>query len=201
MMKNNEYNYNGFEASGEGPTINGVQIQYSCGKEGYKEITASYSRRKKGYGKPKHSWHSLLRVFHYIGPDKWRLLLVTFITILMVLINLLGGFIAAPLVDALLQPAVYAATGNWLMGGSFSGYADKYINKLTKETVKENIRSNMFYLSCSFVTYLKEQNLPNEDKILDAIVDMFFRVSNGLNLFYKYSIFIFNFSYFYIYFF
>ncbi len=128
MMKNNEYNYNGFDASGEGPTINGVQIQYSCGKEGYKEITASYSRRKKGYGKPKHSWHSLLRVFHYIGPDKWRLLLVTFITILMVLINLLGGFIAAPLVDALLQPAVYAATGNWLMGGSFSGYADKYIN-------------------------------------------------------------------------
>lgn len=127
-MKNNEYNYNGFDASGEGPTINGVQIQYSCGKEGYKEITASYSRRKKGYGKPKHSWHSLLRVFHYIGPDKWRFLLVTFITILMVLINLLGGFIAAPLVDALLQPAVYAATGNWLMGGSFSGYADKYIN-------------------------------------------------------------------------
>ena len=62
---------------------------------------------------------------------------------------------------------------------SIANFADKYINKLTKETVKENIRSNMFYLSCSFVTYLKEQNLPNEDKILDAIVDMFFRVSNG----------------------
>lgn len=62
---------------------------------------------------------------------------------------------------------------------SIANFADKYINKLTKETVKDNIRSNMFYLSCSFVTYLKEQNLPNEDKILDAIVDMFFRVSNG----------------------
>lgn len=62
---------------------------------------------------------------------------------------------------------------------SIANFADKYINKLTKETVKENIRSNMFYLSCSFVTYLKEQNLPNEDKILDAIVDMFFRVSVG----------------------
>lgn len=62
---------------------------------------------------------------------------------------------------------------------SIANFADKYINKLTKETVKENIRSNMFYLSCSFVTYLKEQNLPNEDKILDAIIDMFFRVSNG----------------------
>lgn len=62
---------------------------------------------------------------------------------------------------------------------SIANFADKYINKLTKETVEDNIRSNMFYLSCSFVTYLKEQNLPNEDKILDAIVDMFFRVSNG----------------------
>lgn len=62
---------------------------------------------------------------------------------------------------------------------SIANFADKYINKLTKETVKDNIRSNMFYLSCSFVTYLKEQNLPNEDKILDSIVDMFFRVSNG----------------------
>lgn len=62
---------------------------------------------------------------------------------------------------------------------SIAIFADKYIKKLTNGEVAENIRSNMFYLSCSFVTYLKEQNLPNEDKILDAIVDMFFRVSNG----------------------
>lgn len=62
---------------------------------------------------------------------------------------------------------------------SIAQLADKYISKLTKGKVADNVRSNMFYLSCSFVTYLKEQNLPNEDKILDSIVDMFFRVSNG----------------------
>ena len=45
----------GFNAVGHGPVVNGVEIQYSCGKEGYQNITASYSRRRKGYAKPEHS--------------------------------------------------------------------------------------------------------------------------------------------------
>lgn len=126
-MKERKYNYNGFTASGEGPLVNDVRIQYSCGKEGYKEITASYSRRKKGYGKPKHSWSSLLRVAHYLGPDKWVFVGVTFITILMIVINLLGAFISAPLVDSLLQPAVYSATNNWMIGGTSQGYFESTI--------------------------------------------------------------------------
>lgn len=126
-MKNKENKLNGFSASGQGPVINGVRIQYSCGKEGYKEITETYSKRRKGYGRPQHSWKSLVRVFHYISPDKWKLLAVTFITILIILINLLGTFISAPLVDSLLQPAVYSATGNWLIGGSLQGYYSQTI--------------------------------------------------------------------------
>ncbi len=71
---------NGFTSTGQGPVVNDVRIEYSCGKEGYQEITAAYSKRRQGYGKPKHSWKSLLRVMGYLGPDKWLFVLVTFIT-------------------------------------------------------------------------------------------------------------------------
>ena len=99
--------------TGTGPTINNVTIQYSCGKEGYEEQQNKYSQRKKGYGKPQHSWSSLMRVFHYVGPDKWKFTFVMFVTLLSVLISLLGAFISAPLVDGVLTPASYAATG-WI---------------------------------------------------------------------------------------
>ena len=49
--------------TGTGPTINNVTIQYSCGEEGYEEQQNKYGQRKKGYGKPQHSWSSLMRVF------------------------------------------------------------------------------------------------------------------------------------------
>ena len=113
---------NGFTATGKGPVVNGVQIEYSCGEKGYEEITSTYSKRRNGYGKPKHSWKSLLRVMGYLGPDKWLFVLVTFITVAMIFVNLFSAFLAAPLVDAVLQPAVYSVTGNWLVGGSPEGY-------------------------------------------------------------------------------
>ena len=113
---------NGFTGAGKGPIVNDVQIEYSCGKEGYQEVTATYSKRRQGYGKPKHSWKSLLRVMSYLGPDKWLFVLVTFITVGMIFINLFSAFLAAPLVDAVLQPAVYSISGNWLIGGSAQGY-------------------------------------------------------------------------------
>lgn len=62
---------------------------------------------------------------------------------------------------------------------SIAKFSQMYLDKLTNGEIKENIRSNMFYLSCSFVTYLKEQKLPLDEKILSSLVDMFFRVSNG----------------------
>lgn len=101
----------GFSVYGTGPTVNGVTIQYSCGPEAYQEQQNSYGKRKKGYGKPEHSWKSLLRVFEYIKPDKWRLALVLFITLLSVVVSLLGAFISAPLVDGVLTPAAYSVTG------------------------------------------------------------------------------------------
>lgn len=62
---------------------------------------------------------------------------------------------------------------------SIAKFSQMYLDKLTNGEIKENIRSNMFYLSCSFVTYLKEQKLPLDEKILSSLVDMFFRVSHG----------------------
>lgn len=62
---------------------------------------------------------------------------------------------------------------------SIAKFSQMYLDKLTNGEIKENIRSNMFYLSCSFVTYLKEQKLPADEKILSSLVDMFFRVSSG----------------------
>lgn len=111
----------GFSVQGTGPTINGVTIQYSCGPEAYQEQQNSYGKRKKGYGKPQHSWKSLLRVFNYIGPDKWNLILVLFITLLSVIVSLLGAFISAPLVDGVLTPAAYSVSG-WPDGLTASQY-------------------------------------------------------------------------------
>lgn len=121
------YKYQGFKVSGSGPILNDVQIQFSCGKENYQEITQTYGKRKKGYGKPKHSWKALARVFHYVSPDIFKVLAVFFVTIVMIFINLVGAFISAPLVDALLQPAVYSVTGNWLIGGNYLGYQQQVI--------------------------------------------------------------------------
>ncbi len=116
------YKYKGINTSGRGENINGVDIQFSCGKQGYKEISESYGKRKKGYGKPKHSWGSLLRVFSYLKGDKWMLFVAAFVTVLMILINLIGGFVSAPLVDGLLNPSVFALRGDWGQYGSFEGY-------------------------------------------------------------------------------
>ena len=117
----------GFNQTGEGPLINGVRIQYTCGKEGYQQITASYSRRKKGYAKPEHSWHSLLRVFGYLRPDKFYLIGITVLTIFMIAVNLVGAFISAPIVDSILQPASFALSGDWGRYGGAQGYFDEVI--------------------------------------------------------------------------
>ena len=117
----------GFNAVGHGPVVNGVEIQYSCGKEGYQNITASYSRRRKGYAKPEHSWHSLLRVFGYLLPDKGKLIGITVLTIFMIVVNLVGAFISAPIVDSILQPATYALSGDWGVYGDSVGYFNDII--------------------------------------------------------------------------
>ena len=117
----------GFNAVGHGPVVNGVEIQYSCGKEGYQNITASYSRRRKGYAKPEHSWHSLLRVFGYLLPDKGKLIGITVLTIFMIVVNLVGAFISAPIVDSILQPAAYALSGDWGVYGDSVGYFNDII--------------------------------------------------------------------------
>lgn len=106
----------GFSVQGTGPTVHGVTIQYSCGPEEYEEQKNTYGKRRKGYGKPQHSWGSLIRVFHYVGPDKWNLIAVLCVTVLSVLVSLLGAFISAPLVDGILTPASYAAAGAWPSG-------------------------------------------------------------------------------------
>lgn len=97
-------------AVGTGPTINDVTIQYSCGKEGYEE-QLKYGKRKSGYGKPQHSWASLARVFKYVRPDRGKFILVIIVTLISVLVSLLGIFVSTPLVDGVLTPAAYAATG------------------------------------------------------------------------------------------
>lgn len=99
-------------ASGTGPTINDVTIQYSCGEEAYEEQTNKYGKRKKGYGKPKNSFKSFIRVFHYVAPDKWRLTLVLILIFISVTISLLGAFVSAPLVDGVLSPAVQSSLGS-----------------------------------------------------------------------------------------
>lgn len=125
-MKKNK-RYNGFSATGVGPVVNDVTVQFSCGEEGFEELKNTYSERKKGYGKPKHSWRSLFRVMRYFGPDKWRFIGVTLATVMMIFINLFSAFLAAPLVDSLLQPAVYSITNNWAVGGSWQGYYNQTI--------------------------------------------------------------------------
>ena len=102
----------GFNAYGEGGVINDVKIQYSCGPDEFKKINASYTKRKKGYGKPQHSWKSLFRVFKYVWPDKYRLFFVLFVTIIAIFVTLAGAFISAPLVDSLLTPAINSLN-NW----------------------------------------------------------------------------------------
>ena len=106
----------GFNAVGHGPVVNGVEIQYSCGKEGYQNITASYSHRRKGYAKPEHSWHSLLRVFGYLLPDKGKLIGITVLTIFMIVVNLVGAFISAPIVDSILRWAFIPCCSNPSIG-------------------------------------------------------------------------------------
>lgn len=118
---------NGFNATGMGDIIDDVRIQYSCGKEGYQKITARYSERRKGYAKPEHSWASLLRVFGYLKPDAWRIIGITVLTIFMIVVNLLGAFISAPIVDAILQPAAYSLSGSWGVYGSSAVYYEKVI--------------------------------------------------------------------------
>ncbi len=117
----------GFNQTGAGPLINGVRIQYTCGKEGYQQITATYSHRRKGYAKPEHSWHSLLRVFSYLAPDKGLLFGITILTIFMIAVNLIGAFISAPIVDSILQPASFALNGDWGLYGDAQGYFDAVI--------------------------------------------------------------------------
>lgn len=120
-------NMKGFNSTGEGPLVDGVRIQYTCGKEGYQKITASYSQRRKGYAKPQHSWHSLLRVFSYLAPDKGLLIGITVLTVFMIAVNLIGAFISAPIVDAILQPAAYGLSGDWGLYGSSTGYFNSVI--------------------------------------------------------------------------
>lgn len=119
---------NGFQVYGQGEKINDVQIQYSCGKEGALKYYNSYTKRKKGYGKPKHSFKSLLRVFTYLKDDKYRLLFILFITLLSIIISLIGAFISAPLVDSILQPASYSYSGNWSIYSSYLGYKQQVID-------------------------------------------------------------------------
>lgn len=111
MAKMNQKKTSRFSAQGVGPTVDGVTVQYSCGPEEYEEQNNTYGKRKKGYGKPQHSWHSLMRVFSYIGPDKAKFAFVLFVILLSVLVSLLGAFISAPLVDGVLTPASKLITG------------------------------------------------------------------------------------------
>ena len=113
--------YKGFNTAGRGPEINDVTLQWTCGKEGYQHIAQHYGVRKKGYGKPKHSWASLFRVFSYLKGDKWMFFAAVIVTTVMIVINIVGGFVSGPLVDALLQPAFYSISGSW---GQYSGPAD-----------------------------------------------------------------------------
>ena len=119
---------NGFNATGSGPIIDDVRVQYSCGKSGYQKITASYSHRKKGYAKPEHSWHSLLRVFGYLKPDAGKIVGVSILTVFMIVVNLLGAFVSAPIVDAILQPAAFALKGDWGVYGSSAAYFEQVIS-------------------------------------------------------------------------
>ena len=120
--------YKGYNTSGTGETINGVTIEYSCGAEGYKEITQSYGKRRKGYGKPKHTWKALFRVFSYLKGDKWMFFAAIFATVATILVNLVGGFVNAPIVDGLLNPAVMAMRGDWGQYGSYLGYESAVIS-------------------------------------------------------------------------
>lgn len=98
-------------ATGVGPSVDDVTIQYSCGQSGYEEQQQTYGKRKKGYGKPEHSWASLARVFSYVKQDKTKFILVILVTFLSVLVSLLGVFVSTPLVDGVLTPAAYAVNG------------------------------------------------------------------------------------------
>lgn len=98
--------------SGTGPVVDGVQVQYSCGKEGYIAQQNTYGNRRKGYGKPQHSWKSLFRVFTYFKEDKWKVVVILLVSVLSIVINLLGTFVSAPLVDSLFTPAIAAMTGS-----------------------------------------------------------------------------------------
>ena len=100
-----------FEKTGEGPVVHGVRVQYSCGMEGFKALENTYGTRRKGYGRPKHSWGSLFRVFTYFKEDMPKVITVVIITLLSIGINLLGTFLSAPLVDALLTPASMVSAG------------------------------------------------------------------------------------------
>ena len=106
-----------FEKTGEGPVVHGVRVQYSCGMEGFKALENTYGTRRKGYGRPKHSWGSLFRVFTYFKEDMPKVITVVIITLLSIGINLLGTFLSAPLVDALLTPASMVSAGASLRGG------------------------------------------------------------------------------------
>ncbi|HBR86015.1 MAG TPA: multidrug ABC transporter ATP-binding protein [Firmicutes bacterium] len=100
-----------FETTGEGPVVNGVRVQYSCGAKGVQDVNLTYGNRRKGYGRPQHSWGSLFRVFKYFKEDRWKALFVAIITLVSIGITLLGTFLSAPLVDSLLTPATLAVSG------------------------------------------------------------------------------------------
>lgn len=111
-----------FEKTGLGPVVNGVRVQYSCGMDGFKNLENTYGTRRKGYGKPKHSWGSLLRVFTYFKEDLSKAIVVLIVTLVSIAITLLGTFLSAPLVDALLTPASTVAAG-----GSLASYESTVI--------------------------------------------------------------------------
>lgn len=110
-----------FDISGVGPVVNHVQIQYSCGAKAYEAAQNSYGNRRKGYGKPQHSWGSLLRVFKYFKEDGWGAAGVVILTFVSIAITLLGTFVSAPLVDAFLNPAAQVAVGETFNPDSLTG--------------------------------------------------------------------------------
>ncbi len=124
---NNKKGLNGFQVYGTGPVVQGVTVQYSCGPEGQRKVEHTYGVRHKGFGVPKHSWNSLLRVFHYVKPDRWSLIFVLAVALLSVFISLAGAFITAPLLDSLLRPAVLSAQ-SWGQYGSFANYQSQVLS-------------------------------------------------------------------------